>query len=181
MTSARWTDPRYTAVIRLLNARTGLSFRPDDFDRVERGIQAAMQRSGQDDIVEYRRLLERDPDMWDDLIVELTVGETYFFREPLQFVFVQDEVLPELIQRRGPDHTIRAWSAGCASGEEAYSLAILLEEKGLLKRSHILATDVSTAAYHVRPSIGGVRPVRELGFTPVPLRGVARASESSAC
>ena len=146
MTTANWTDPHFASVTRLLSGRTGLSFRPDDCDRVERGIRAAMQRAGQSDLVEYRHLLERDADVWDDLIVELTVGETYFFREPLQFAFMREEVLPDILRRREPDHTIRVWSAGCASGEEPYSLAIMLQQEKLLERSHILATDVSSAA-----------------------------------
>lgn len=141
-----WTDPRYAFVVRLLGARTGLMFRTDDCDRVEQGIRAAMQRADLNDLGAYAHLLERDQDVWDDLIVELTVGETYFFREPQQFAFIRDEALPAILQQRGLDHTIRVWSAGCASGEEPYSLAILLEQQGLLQQSSILATDISEAA-----------------------------------
>jgi chemotaxis protein methyltransferase CheR len=84
--------------------------------------------------------------VFDDLVGELSVGETYFFREPAHFAFLGSEVLPDVQRRRGNTHTIRIWSAGCASGEEAYSLAILLDQAGLAERVHLLATDMSRAA-----------------------------------
>src|SRR5205085_544478 len=59
---------------------------------------------------------------------------------------IRREVLPELRRRLGSELRVRAWSAGCASGEEAYSLAILLEQEGLGERAFLLATDVSRAA-----------------------------------
>ena len=79
----------------------------------------------------------------DDLLVELTVGETYFYREPGQFEFLRREVLPGL---RGSGEPVRAWSAGCASGEEAYTLAMLFADEGLGDRAHVLATDICREA-----------------------------------
>src|SRR4051812_1125694 len=105
-----------------------------------------MSRAGSADAVRYHELIAADPAALDDLIVELTVGETYFLREPGQFEFIRREVLPEVRRRKGADAVIRAWSAGCASGEEAYSLAILFEQEGLASQTHILATDISRAA-----------------------------------
>src|SRR3546814_526285 len=100
-------------------------------------------------IVDPRELVRRLGDeapLLDELIAESTVGETYFFREPGHFAFIRDEVIPEMRRLRGVDHVLRAWSAGCASGEEPYSLAILFEEMGLASRTHIIATDISRAA-----------------------------------
>lgn len=146
MTGIAWTDPSIDEIVRLLGARCGLSFRPNDFERVERGIRAACRRSQCKDLRAYELLLKSDSEIWDDLIVELTVGETYFFREPLQFEFIRKEILPKLVSSRDASVPIRMWSAGCASGEEAYSLAILLDQAHLLQRADILATDISTAA-----------------------------------
>ena len=72
------------------------------------------------------------------------MGESYFFRERDQFAFIRDEVLPGVLARRTPP-MFRAWCAGCASGEEPYSLAILLHEEGLLRRCRIYATDINEA------------------------------------
>ena len=63
------------------------------------GIVRAMKRSNLTDIGEFARLLEHDAQSLDDLVVELTVGETYFFREPDQLNYIRDEILPD-IQRR---------------------------------------------------------------------------------
>ena len=73
-------------------------------------------------------------------------GEKQFFRDPGQFRIVSDLILPDIRRRRGPGHTIRIWSAGCASGEEAYSLAMLLHRRGALSQASILGTDVSSSA-----------------------------------
>ena len=62
------------------------------------------------------------------LTVRFTTGETYFYRDAGQFELLADRVLPELIQRRGAERSLRIWSAGCASGEEAYSLAMLVDQ-----------------------------------------------------
>jgi chemotaxis protein methyltransferase CheR len=141
-----WSHPAYEAVARLLGERTGLSFQESRHESAEMGIRRAMGRAPVTDLEQYRSHLQRDPEAFDDLVVELTVGETYFFREPGQFEFLRRQVLPEIRQRRGAEHVVRAWSAGCASGEEAYSLAILFEEEGLAGRYHMLATDISRAA-----------------------------------
>ena len=141
-----WTNPAYEAVADLLVRRTGLVFGPTRRDSAEAGMRRAMGRAGVRDPERYRELLETDATVLDDLVVELTVGETYFFREPAQFQFLRREALPDLLRRQGPDTAVRAWSAGCASGEEAYSLAILLEEEGAGSRAHLLATDISRAA-----------------------------------
>jgi chemotaxis protein methyltransferase CheR len=140
------TFPAYEAVAGLVGARTGLSFPPQRREGAEQGVRRAMARAGVADADRYRALLERDDQALDDLIAELTVGETYFFREPAQFEFIRNRVLPDLAARHGPGHSVRAWSAGCASGEEAYSLAILFAEAGLADRAYLLATDISRAA-----------------------------------
>jgi chemotaxis protein methyltransferase CheR len=140
------TQDAYEDLREWVGARTGLTLTTDRCPSVEPAIRRAMARTGQDDdVLAYRRLLETDPGALDDLLAELTVGETYFFREPSQFQFIRHTVLPEIRQRRGHDHVVRAWSAGCASGEEAYSLAILLLEEGLAGRCRLLATDLSRA------------------------------------
>ena len=84
--------------------------------------------------------------LFDDLVTELTIGETYFFRESRHFEWLRSTLLPELRARGNGEQSIRIWSAGCASGEEAYSLAMACTRDGLAARSHVLATDISRAA-----------------------------------
>ena len=146
MSRQAWSHPAYEGVAQLLRMRTGLEFSPNRFDSAEAGIRRAMGRAGASDVADYLRLLQGERIADDDLIAELTVGETYFYRDPAQFEFVRDTILPELRRGKGADPTLRAWSAGCASGEEAYSLAILLTEQGLAARAQILGTDISRSA-----------------------------------
>ncbi len=141
-----WTNPAFEAVADLLVRRTGLVFGPTRRDGAEAGMRRAMGRAGVREPERYRDLLEADADALDDLVVELTVGETYFFREPAQFRFLRREALPDLRLRLGLGAPVRTWSAACASGEEAYSLAILLQEEGAAPHSQVLATDISRAA-----------------------------------
>ena len=82
-----------------------------------------------------------DEGLLDQVMADLTVGESYFFRDPAQFEFIRDVVLPSVL-RAHPEAPVRVWSAGCATGEEAYSLAILLREAGLAGRSHVIGTDI---------------------------------------
>ncbi len=104
-----------------------------------------MARLGVTDVRLYLELLARGGLPLDDLLAELTIGETYFFREPAQFKFLRNEVIPWFTKHRAVTHGIRAWSAACASGEEAYSLAILLGELRPNASDIVLGTDISRA------------------------------------
>jgi chemotaxis protein methyltransferase CheR len=159
-----WTHPAYESVAELLRQRTGLRCAPERRDAAEAGMRRAMARAKVADPEEYRRRLEADPATLDDLVAELAVGETYFFREPQQFDFIRGTVVYEVRRRRGPEPHFRAWSAGCASGEEAYSLAILLEEEGLGERAHVLGTDISQVALaRARRAVYGAWSLRGQG------------------
>ena len=112
-----WSNTRFEAVAAIVAARTGLVFPPARRTAVERGMREAMERTEALDLDAYGALLARDGAALDDLATELTVGETYFFREPRHFDFVREMILPDVLERRGPHHVVRAWSAGCATGE----------------------------------------------------------------
>ncbi|HET7603489.1 MAG TPA: CheR family methyltransferase [Gemmatimonadales bacterium] len=108
-----------------------------------------------------------DEALLDQVMADLTVGESYFFRDPAQFHFIRDVVLPSLTQAH-PQAPIRVWSAGCATGEEAYSLAILLREAGLAGHSHVIGTDI------VRYRLAHARRAR---YTRWSLRGTSEQME----
>lgn len=109
-------------------------------------VADAMTQAGAASAEQFRRVLDHDAERFEELVVTLTVGESYFFREPAQMELLRRQVLPERAAARGPEGTIRLWSAGCAAGQEAYTLAILLAEEGLAVRSRVLATDLSARA-----------------------------------
>jgi chemotaxis protein methyltransferase CheR len=118
---------------------------------LERALRQAMLESGAPDLdALYEHLAGSSGRAALDTLVEaLTIGETHFFRNRPQFEALAGHILPELIKRRRASRQLRLWSAGCASGEEPYSLAILLEQ--LLPdlaewQVLILATDLNRQA-----------------------------------
>jgi len=134
----------------LIRERSGLHFPEKRRADLERGLLQASSRTECRDLEEYYRLLADNPTggpVWEQLIGQLTVGETYFFRDRGQFEALRQLVLPEMIaQKRALTRQLRIWSAGCATGEEPYSVAILLRE--LLPNLAewnitILATDIN--------------------------------------
>ena len=145
---------REQPILDFVQQRTGLYFHNVQHAHAVTAIDRAMQRAGPTDSTDYLARLEVDFTTLDDLVVELVVAETYFFRFPEQFQFLAVTILQALIRGRNQDAAMRFWSAGCATGEEAYSLAIVLREAGMLGRSHILATDISKPALeHARRAI----------------------------
>jgi chemotaxis protein methyltransferase CheR len=160
--TASGTGTAHQRIADIVRARTGLSLATTRSADVQTGIGRAMARREIWDVSRYLALLEADAVPLDDLIVELTVGETYFFRDKAHFDFIRHAVLPEVLRRRGPESTTRVWSAACATGEEAYSLASVLDEAGV--DGHVLATDISRAA---------LQKARAATYRPWSLRGAA--------
>lgn len=114
-----------------LAQRTGLYFPPERWGDLERGIMAAAQEAGEADGRRYLlRLLSETlyEQHLKTLASHLTIGETYFFRDAKCFEALEQNVLPELIRsRRDSDRRLRIWSTGCCTGEEPYSIAMLLD------------------------------------------------------
>ncbi len=124
-----------TLLVRLsafLAAEMGLYFPPERWRDLERGIASARREFNFADEESCIRWLTSSPltqNQVEVLAGHLTVGETYFFRHKQSFDVLRDHILPELIAaRRGKEQRLRIWSAGCCTGEEPYSLAILLRQ-----------------------------------------------------
>jgi chemotaxis protein methyltransferase CheR len=133
------------AVTEFLAQRTGLVFTPTRRAEVERGIRRAMQRSSISDVAQYAAEVLSGALSMQDLVSELTIGETYFMREPRHLELVRTELVPQFFERN-PNGVLRCWSAGCATGEEIYSLAIVLEQAGVLERAELFGTDICARA-----------------------------------
>ncbi|MDJ0973838.1 MAG: protein-glutamate O-methyltransferase CheR [Planctomycetota bacterium] len=144
--SRTWTSNVHEAIARLVSMRTGFTYALQHPGKTEAGVLRAMQRRGLSAPAKYLDTLRADAAALDELMDELTIRETYFFREPRHFEFIRQEILPQLRSERGFEVPIRAWSAGCASGEEAYSLAMLLAQEGFGHQSQVLGTDISNQA-----------------------------------
>lgn len=125
------SDSLLSRLSSLLAVSAGLHFPESRWDDLERGLNAAAWDSGMTDVCSYAsRLLSAalTRTQIERLASHLTVGETYFFRDETSFAALEEHILPELLHaRQGGDRRLRIWSAGCSTGEEAYSIAILLD------------------------------------------------------
>jgi chemotaxis protein methyltransferase CheR len=150
--------------------RIGLDFSEDKRHMLGRGLAEAMRATSCTNLDEFYALLRRSSVtslVWDQLVSALTVGETYFLRNTSHFDALSKFILPEIMtQREHSSRRIRIWSAGCSTGEEPYSIAILLSEVIPNPDSWnitILATDINRDA---------LRKAREGLYGPWSFRGV---------
>ena len=112
-----------------LRHRHGLDFKSYKEPTIRRRLQRRFAATGTDSLQEYRRYLAENSSEYGNLVNAFLIKVTEFFRDREQFEYLREEVLPEIIERaRSRGEQLRVWSAGCATGEEAYSLAILISE-----------------------------------------------------
>jgi chemotaxis protein methyltransferase CheR len=164
-------------------SRMGLHFPKERWGDLATSLTAAAREQGLRNAEAYVRWLLSSPvtrHEIETLASHLTVGETYFFREKGSFEALREQVLPELIGRRREDEVrLRIWSAGCCTGEEPYSLAMLLD--GLIPdisdwNITVLATDINSqfleiasAGVYREWSFRAIPPgIRERYFSPMP-------------
>jgi two-component system, chemotaxis family, CheB/CheR fusion protein len=122
-------EPGGVAVVyRMLEAEFGIDFTHYKPSTVTRRIERRLALARTPDLEEYVRRLREERDELDALYQDLLIGVTRFFRDEAAFGLLEAQVLPELLQRARRDVPLRLWVAGCATGEEAYSLAILLHD-----------------------------------------------------
>jgi chemotaxis protein methyltransferase CheR len=141
---------------------------------IECRLRKELERYGLDTFKAYLQMVEKDPThvMADEMIHRLTTHYTYFFREPQHFEFIEKNILPELCSK--PEgFQYHVWCAGCATGEECYSLAMLFEQykekDSHLPYYHITGTDVSKAVLTVARN--GSYPDKELNGFPYYWKG----------
>src|SRR4051794_22541168 len=120
----------------------GYDFRDYLAPMVKRRIWQCVREEKLRTISGFQEKTLHDPDCMLRFVQALSINVSSLFRDPLFFLALRREVLPQL--RTYP--FIRIWHAGCATGEEAYSLAILLKEEGIYDRCRIYATDINAAA-----------------------------------
>jgi two-component system, chemotaxis family, CheB/CheR fusion protein len=158
------------AVYRLLETEFGIDFNRYKPSTVTRRIERRLALAQSTNIDEYLTRVRSDREELDALYRDLLIGVTRFFRDPDAFALLEQHVLPDLLQREPRTTPLRLWVAGCATGEEAYSLAILLQD---LMATHgerpvkIFATDVhggsleqAAAAVYSDEAVSNVSPER---------------------
>ncbi|HEY4642130.1 MAG TPA: protein-glutamate O-methyltransferase CheR [Thermoanaerobaculia bacterium] len=127
--------------------RTGMWFADTSKYLLQKRLSPRARELNFDSFQKYFYFLQYDPraeSEFDQIYDLVTTNETYFFREPAQLTAFIEEIVPDILARK-PIKKVRVWSAGCSSGEEPYSLAILLQEAGWYQRAafEIFASDIN--------------------------------------
>jgi two-component system CheB/CheR fusion protein len=139
--------PRIAAILR---DRTGHDFHGYKQNTFARRVQRRMQVRQLDAAAAYLAALRTDPDEVHHLFQDLLIGVTSFFRDKAEFTLLEREVIPKLFEGRTAEDTVRVWVLGCATGEEAYSIGMLMREHAATlenrPRIQIFATDLDGRA-----------------------------------
>lgn len=129
--SVEMTDEEFRLVRDLVYEHCGI-FLPDNMKYlVERRVRPRLAVYDLASFRDYYRLLKYGRDRsteFDQIVERITTNETYFFREDYQLRSFVEEIIPDIVKDREPDSPIRIWSAGCSSGEEPYTIAMVLED-----------------------------------------------------
>ena len=166
-----WSEKDFAPITAFLRTQIGISLEPHRMGLLQARLRSRVQVRGYSSFAQFHdQVLRADPTGWGtQLLIDLsTVNHTSFFREPAHFAFMAEKVVGWL--KESPGSTIRLWSAGCSSGQEPYSMAMVLAETlppQQLPKIEIWASDLSlemlkvaaTAIYTAR-DVQGISPAR---------------------
>ena len=143
-------DPRFESLLRYIQESRGLDFRGYKRTSLRRRLTLRMEAVGAEDFGSYQSHLEVHPGEFEDLLNTVLINVTSFFRDPDAWEVLKTQVIPQIVAEAEEGRPIRVWSVGCASGEEAYSIAMLLADvlgvRDFCERVKIYATDLDEEA-----------------------------------
>ncbi|MEA2670831.1 MAG: two-component system, chemotaxis family, CheB/CheR fusion protein [Chloroflexota bacterium] len=161
-------DPAFEELLTVLYQTHHFDFSGYKRSTLVRRVRRRMDLLGLDAFVDYADYLEVHPEEFGPLFNTILINVTTFFRDPPAWEHVEREVIPRILAAKRDGEPIRVWSAGCASGEEAYTLAIILCEAlgvdGFRERAKIYATDLDDDA--LERARHGTYTAKEIGAVP---------------
>lgn len=159
-------DLEYNYVKHQIRQLTGVDLNSYKAPQMQRRLQAYLTRVNCPNWPKFFKILRANPVELNKLKDYLTINVSAFFRDPEKYKFLQTVALPDLL-RQHP--ALRVWSAGCARGQEVYSLAMLLAEAAPEAAHHLLATDIDHSAL-AWAKAGGPYTADDIAHAPVHLR-----------
>ena len=164
----------FADVYRMLERDFGIDFTHYKPSTITRRIERRLRLARTEDIEQYVARLRSDRGELDVLYRDLLIGVTRFFRNDEAFALLAEQVIPELLRNHAPDDPVRVWVAGCATGEEAYSIAMLLHEatadhadssfKIFATDVHRGSLEVASRAFYSEASLRNLSPARRERF-----------------
>lgn len=158
----------FEEILGYLKEARGFDFTAYKHASLQRRILRRMQMLDVPSLIEYRDYLRRNPAEFSGLLDTILINVTSFFRDREVWNAIDEEIIPALIRRRGAEGSFRIWSAGCASGQEPFGIAMLFAEHLGLERLHervkIYATDVDEHA--LGEARRAVYPLRQMESVP---------------
>jgi two-component system, chemotaxis family, CheB/CheR fusion protein len=165
-------DPAFETLLEFLKRSRGFDFAGYKRASLERRVHRRMEDVGCGSFADYLYYLEVHPDEYEKLFDTLLINVTEFFRDAPAWTHLADKVLPGLLAAKADDEPVRVWSAGCATGQEAYTAAIVLAEalgeETFRERVKIYATDVDEDALGIARL--GVYAPKDVEGVPAELR-----------
>ena len=142
------TDEEFRLLRDLITEYCGIYFAESFKYLVERRLQPRLPVFDMMSFRDYYRMLKYGPERareFDEIVERVTTNETYFFREAYQLESLVDEILPEVVKGKKPGDRVRLWSAGCSTGEEPYTLAMVTHEMRALRElsTEVFGNDIS--------------------------------------
>jgi chemotaxis protein methyltransferase CheR len=144
------SEAEFALVAREVKSRSGAALRPETNTLIENRLHPLSRREGFNSVPEMIAAARIRPDgaLWNAVAEALAQPETRFFRDRAQFAHLRERIIPDAITRRGHERA-RIWCAGCSTGQEAYSLAMIVEDmraEGANPAIEIIATDFAERA-----------------------------------
>src|SRR5581483_71851 len=186
MKSQKQTDS-FDALLDYLKHTRGFDFSGYKPSSLERRVRRRMQQIPIENFDDYLDYLEVHPEEFAQLFNTILINVTDFFRDPEAWTYLQTKILPRIIENKPPQEPIRVWSAGCATGQEAYTLALVFAEvmgpNAFRDRVKIYATDADedalgqarVASYSAKEVESVPKPLLEKYFEPSNSRFLFRA------
>ena len=160
-------DADLEELLRFIRDERGFDFTGYKRPSVGRRVRRRAGELGFESLAAYRDLLEADVDEFTSLFNTILINLTGFFRDPAAWEYLENEIVPEILSRHDDDQPIRLWSAGCATGEEPYTLAMVMANQiGIdetARRMKIYATDIDLEALaHARTAVYSEKSLQDV-------------------
>lgn len=136
-------DQDYLLFIKKVKDYTGIDLSQYKETQMKRRLTTLRMKFGHDTFMSFFDAMKKDHQLLNQFLDRMTINVSEFWRNPARWMMLENKFIPEMLQR---ERRLKVWSAACSTGEEPYSLAMILDARNVLKDAHILATDIDEGA-----------------------------------